>query len=45
MVVDGGGVYWATSSCVKKFSRHTDVNKSDVAASYTSLVFLYNANK
>lgn len=36
----------ATGSGVKQFSRHTDVNKSDVAASYTSLVLLlYNANK
>lgn len=40
---EGGGV--STSSCVKKFSRHADVNKSDVEASYTSLGFLYNANK
>lgn len=43
----GGGVEGDTTgrSCVKKFSRHADVNKCDVAASYTSLVSARGANK
>lgn len=41
----GGGGHKAGRSCVKKFSRHADVNKCDVAASYTSLVSARGANK
>lgn len=41
----GGGGHRAGRSCVKKFSRHADVNKCDVAASYTSLVSARGANK